>query len=326
MGARLGEAGTRSADIMSRRVLITGAGGYLGSALSDRLEKSGCRPLRMVRRATGAADEIVGSVADADLWSRSLEDVDTVFHLAAHEHRHGMVEQPLQDLEINVMGTLLMLERCRQLARPPRIVFASTSNIVGSPKEQPVDETTPDDPLTAFAISKLTSELLLRHYGRTYGLSSITCRLVNVYGPSAETIAMQRSALNSMIFRALREGMIRLFGNHGCRRDYLYVDDVVDALLTAAAFADPGAGRYLIGSGTGATFDELAELIADAVQSVGRGRPSIEIDESMLLEPLAWRELIADSSRFSSLTGWLPRVGLGDGVGRTIGAISLGSN
>lgn len=283
-----------------QRIVITGAAGYLGSTLAARL--GGAEP---------------GDVTDPAFWERVLPGAEVVFHLAAHEHRHGAETSAMDDLAVNAGSTLRMLETCRIHGYRPRIVFASTSNIAGRPAVQPVDESAPDDPRTLFAIHKLTAEHMLRHYGRTHGIESAICRFVNVYGAGASRELALRSALNRMIDGALRSGTLRLFANRGCRRDYLHLDDAIDALVAAAGAASREPLSYLVGSGEATTFAEAAALIADAVESCGRPRPAVTLDEQTALEDVAWRELVADSSAFRAATGWRAAVALRDGIRRT---------
>src|SRR5262249_4833517 len=156
--------------------------------------------------------------------------------LAAFEHKRGSEFAPAIDLAVNAGATLNLLECCRSRGLKPRIVFASSANIYGQPTRLPVDESFPDQPLTLFAIHKLTSEQYLRFYAREFGIPSVSLRLSNLYGCFHHTSreVVDRVVLNRIMGRALRGDSLELYRNRDKVRDYLHIEDVVSALLAAA--------------------------------------------------------------------------------------------
>jgi nucleoside-diphosphate-sugar epimerase len=308
-------------------VLVTGGTGYIGSALARRIGPACRRLVILGRRATcdlaflGAdvgAEYVSGDVARQETWDGLLDGVNVVFHLAAFEHAHGSAHDPQRDLSVNALSVLHLLEACRALANPPRIVLASSANVFGAVPRLPVDEDVPERPLTLFGVHKLTAERYVQTYAAR-GVPGVALRLANVFGPSARPELRQRVVVNRLIGQALASGPLRLFENRACRRDYLYVDDALSAFL--AAGVEPGVtdGRaFVVGSGVGRRIEDAVGVVAERV-SARTGRP-VEVieDRSVRIDPSERREFVADAGRFAEATGWRAQVSFVDGVDSTI--------
>ena len=312
----------------NKRILITGAAGYLATNLILQLREIDCHIIRvdlpgaMFTPVTGKAcvDDIEGNISHCAVWMANLESVDVVFHLAAYEHKHGSEFNPIPDLEVNSLSVLHLLEVCRLKKYSPRIIFASSSNLVGLPAQLPINETFQDDPLTIYAIHKLASERYLQYYTREFGQHSIALRLANVYGPVLNIQASVRVVLNRIIYRALKGEKILLYRNSACIRDYVWIDDVVAAFLAAACIGNEYAtGQYyLIGSGSGYPIADVLRMIADKVAQHTGKKTIIEEDINATLEPIEWRNFVADTSRFTEATGWKAGITLDEGIDRVI--------
>lgn len=301
----------------NKKVVITGAGGQIGSLLARRMSAFG-GPLKLIfRSVSGAAPEkaevFVLDLRARDIWGDIVSGADIVFHLAAHESKNFELET---DLEVNARSVLYLLEACRKQKKPPHIVFASSSNVVGAPSKMPVDESFKDNPLTIYAIHKLMAEEYLKFYADNFGIPSITLRLANVYGPSTSFELSLRSSLNKMINSAARNSTLALFANKDKTRDFLHIDDAVDAFVAAGAVNHPLGEVCIVGSERGETFEKIAEMITDAVKRFGR-EVAVSVDESSPLSAAEMREFIADSSKFRKLTSWKPQVKLEDGIAMT---------
>ena len=313
-----------------RTILITGGRGYIGSALTQSLAEINCK-LILFDQSTGDAwrpegqrAEVVllkGDVSTPQSWSDVLPGVDYVFHLAAKEYFYRSEYDPEQDLQFNALPILRLLEVCRLQSYRPKIVFASSANLFGLADTLPVNEDNRDNPLTMWAVHKLTAENYLRLYAQQFGLESITLRLANVYGPTARWSAMDRVVLNKVIAKALNGEALVTYANRSCVRDYVFLDDIVMAFMLAGICCGSTKNLvYVIGSGEGKSIADVWQLIADCVKShIGQNVP-IRSDDSVKIEPLELRNFVADTHRFHDATGWEPRTGLTQGIDRTVRA------
>ena len=311
-----------------RTILVTGAGGYIGSALVEALLQVRCRLLLLVRPgsnvdwpedATAGFTVLYGYVQDRETWREALDGADYVFHLAAHEHKHGAEFNPSLDLKVNTLSVLHLLEECRERGLSPRIIFASATNITGLTSTVPVNESVPDNPLTAFAINKIAAERYLHYFNREFHLQTVPLRLANVYGPATDHEVARRVVLNKIMTKAIRGETLSLFQNHGCIRDYAYIDDVVAAFLLAGIKEEVFTGQhYVIGSGEGWPIEDVVNLIADRAAMKTGCRPNVEMNVEEPLETVEWRNFVADSSSFKTATGWSHSTSLIEGIDRTI--------
>ncbi|MZH02850.1 MAG: NAD-dependent epimerase/dehydratase family protein [Nitrospinae bacterium] len=224
------------------------------------------------------------------------------------------------DLEVNTLAVLHLLEVCRLKKYFPRIVFASSSNLVGLPDKLPVNESCQDNPSTIFAINKLFSEKYLKYYAREFGQHSIVLRLANVYGPVLDIQASIKVVLNRIICRALKGEKLFLYRNSACIRDYVWIEDVVAAFHAAVCLGNEHATgqHYLIGSGNGYQISDVMTMVVDKVTQQTGKKIVIEKDTNEILEAIEWRNFVADTSSFKKVAGWESRVSLDEGIDRTI--------
>jgi nucleoside-diphosphate-sugar epimerase len=311
-----------------KTILITGASGYLATSLINSLKTIDCKIVRLSRKnklgpITGNARivDIAGDIRTKEIIEKALKQhIDVIFHLAAYEHNHGSEFNPILDLEINTLAILHLLEVCRLKKYVPRIVFASSSNLVGLPAQLPVNETCQDNPSTIFALHKLFSEKYLQYYAREFGQHSIVLRLANVYGPVCNMQASVGVVLNRLIDRALKGEKLFLYRNGDCIRDYVWIDDVVAAFHAAACLGNQYATgqHYLIGSGSGYQISEVMTMIADKVAQRTGQKTAIEKDANERLEAIEWRNFVADTGAFNEATGWKAIISIDEGIDRTI--------
>ncbi len=311
-----------------KKILVTGASGYLATSLIHSLKTIDCKIVRLSRKnkldpITGNARivDIEGDIRAKECIEEALKQhVDIIFHLAAYEHNHGSEFNPILDLEVNTLAVLHLLEECRLKKYVPRIVFASSSNLVGLPTHLPVNETCQDNPSTIFAIHKLFSEKYLQYYSREFGQHSIVLRLANVYGPVFNIQVSIKVVLNRIICRALKGEKLFLYRNSACIRDYVWVEDVVAAFHAAVCMGNEYATgqHYLIGSGSGYQISEVMTMIADKVAQHTGQKITIEKDTNETLEAIEWRNFVADTSNFKEVTGWEASISLDKGIDRTI--------
>lgn len=311
-----------------KTILVTGSAGYLATSLIAQLQDADCCIIRLDRpgarfmpiKGKARVQDIEGDIRARAVWEKVLANVDIVFHYAAYEHKHGSEFNPILDLEVNALSVLHLLEVCRSRQLYPRVVFASSSNLIGLPSQLPVNETFPDNPLTIYAIHKSISEKYLQYYAREFDQHSIILRLANVYGPVSNVQASVRAVLNRIICKAVRDEKIVAYQNRSCIRDYVWIDDVTAAFLVAAKLGDEYAtGQYyLIGSGQGHRILDVLGMIANRVEKRAGKRLVVEEDLNEKLETIEWRNFVADTTRFAQATGWKASVSLAEGIDRTI--------
>ncbi len=315
-----------------KTILVAGAGGYLGSALLAALQTIPCRVVALTSSSLNFAaglsqdqevTKLKSDLAQPGSWIEPLrsERPDIVINLAAYEHRRGSPHAPAQDLAVNAATMLDLLETCRLLELKPQIVLASSTNLSGCPASLPVNEDFPDQPLTLYSIHKLAAEQYLKYYSSTYGIPGVVLRFANVYGPLAkgQREIASRVVLNRIMLQALDGGPLQLYGNQHCRRDFVYVDDAVRALCAAGGSLTLNDGsHYVIGSEEGMTLGQIVNLVADKVEAISGRRPETRLMEEAALEPIEWREFVADCTRMRTRTGWSPRIGLREGIDRTL--------
>lgn len=300
-----------------KKVLIVGAGGMIGSCLAQKLSTAGCS-LHLVYHSPpenppqGTKVSVL-DISQPEVWNELVGN-DVIFHLAAHES--GAFE-PEKDFQVNSLSVLYMLEACRRKQAAPKIVFASSSNLVGAPEKMPVDESFKDNPLTIFAIHKLLAEEYLQLYFNDFGIPSVALRLTNVYGSSSNVSLSLHSTLNKMINNAVRGKPLKLFANKDKIRDFLYIDDAVEAFLTGGTIDNKKSGVYIVGSEEGEKFKTIVELIAELVSKTMGNQPEIIVDEQTPIKLVEMRNFVANSTKFKNLTSWKPETNLKSGLQKT---------
>jgi len=304
------------------RILVTGAAGFIGSNLVDRLldddhEVLGIDNLSHGTRANLPDSELGAgrgfSFIEADVtdprFVETVADVEVICHLAAQIDVRVSVRDPIEDARLNVLGTINVLEAARQ-AGVRKVVFASSGgSIYGEPKKLPVDETAPVNPLSPYAASKVCGETYLGMYHALYGLETTALAPSNVYGPrqdpygEAGVVAVFGNAL-------LRGRQATIFGDGSAVRDYVYVDDLTDAF--ARAIGDVGDGRrFHIGTGVGTSVRDLhtaVAAVAGAADNPIFGTPRLGELQAIVLNVDAARDRL----------GWMPQTTLEAGLAKTL--------
>jgi UDP-glucose 4-epimerase len=303
-----------------KRVLVTGGAGFLGSGLCHALLRLGAHPAAldaMIDTSGANAANVEGfPLLPLDLRHDDLraacEGADAVLHCAAQISHAGSMADPLADLAHNATGTLRLLLALRDHAPAARLVVASTRQLYGRPRALPVDEAHPIAPPDANAVSKWAAEqyALLEH--RIHGRHVAALRLTNCYGPRLRVKDHRQTFLGIWIRRVLEGEAFEVWGGEQTR-DLAYLDDVVAAFLLAAE-RDACAGRaFNIGGAPPVTLRALAGMLAEA----GGGR-FVTRDFPADRAAIDIGSYAADDSAFRGATGWVPRIGLGDGLQRTL--------
>jgi dTDP-glucose 4,6-dehydratase len=308
----------------NKTVLVTGAGGFIGSHLVERLFAEGARVrafvrynsrgdaglLRQLPPETLAQIEIVGGdIRDSSAILQASEGVDIFFHLGALISIPYSYLHPREVTESNIIGTLNALMACQQ-NKVGRLIHTSTSEVYGTARYAPINEAHPLQGQSPYSASKIGADKLAESFYLTYNLPVVTVRPFNTFGPRQSA----RAVIPTIITQALAGKTIRL-GNLDTTRDFTYVEDTVDGFIKAAEV--PGAEGQTLNLGTGAEIrvGELAGRIIQMTASPAR----VEVDAKRLRpEKSEVLRLISDNSLARAALGWSPRFSLDEGLGRTI--------
>jgi NAD dependent epimerase/dehydratase len=307
-----------------RSVLVTGAGGFIGGHLVERLVEDGARVRALVRynsrnergtldwidpEITGDVDVVLGDLRDIESVERVTAGVEVVFNLAAQIAIPYSFVNPRDFFETNVLGTLNVAQASLR-AGVPKIVHTSTSEVYGTARVVPITETHPLEPQSPYAASKVASDKLMDAWHRSYELPVCVLRPFNTFGPRQSA----RAVIPTIITQALAGGTLRL-GSLYPRRDLTYVTDTVAGFLSAAD-TDATVGRtFQLGTGHDVSIGEIVDRVGEIL-----GRElTVELDPERVRPVESEVErLISDPALAHELTGWRPEVDLREGLELTI--------
>jgi len=305
-----------------KKVLVTGAGGFIGSHLTERLVEMGADVRAFVHyNALGKwgwldespiCDDIEvtsGDVCDRDSVRQAMRDIEIVFHLAALIGIPYSYYAPASYVRTNIEGTLNVLQSAREL-RVERVVHTSTSETYGTARRVPIDEDHPLQGQSPYSATKIGADKLAEAFYLSFGLPVVTVRPFNAFGPRQSA----RAVIPTIITQCLTSDVVRL-GNLHPTRDLTYVSDTVEGFISAASTAAAVGRTINVGSGNEISIGDLAKLIIGLI-----GRPAnIESDERRVRPTDSEvQRLVADNTLARELLGWKPTVSLEEGLKRTI--------
>mgnify|MGYP001314430699 CR=1 FL=1 len=310
-----------------KKILVTGASGYLSTNLVHSLKDVDCTVIRLSRKSVlppikGNVNIIdyQGDIVCRETWERVLGEVDIIYHMAGQTSVYVAEEKSLDDMEVNATSMLLLLEVCREKKINPLIVFSGTSTEVGIPEKLPVNETFLDRPITLYDLHKLMAENYLKLFCRYGCVSGVSLRLTNVYGPGPQSGSKDRGFLNQMMRKALVGEPLTIYGKGEFIRDYIFIEDAINAFLSVPMNLSKTNGKhFIIGSGEGKSISQAVAIVAELVRE-SRGI-SVSIEHTTPphnLSPIESRNFIADSSGFKQATGWEPQYPLKKGIDLTL--------
>jgi UDP-glucose 4-epimerase len=310
----------------NRRVLVLGGLGFIGSNLTLALVERGAEVMVVDSMVPGQGanwfniepvrDRVAVNIADIrDRQSLSVlvRGHEVIFSLAAQVSHIASMRDPLTDHDINCRSQLSVLECCRQHNPSVRIIFTSTRQLYGRPRYLPVDEQHPIAPVDVNGVSKCAAEMYYRLYYQVYGLRSVILRLTNTFGPRLNLRGTGQGFLNVFFRQALTQSRIRIFGTGLQRRDFNYVDDVVDALLLAGADGRLDGEVFNLGH---PEHHSLLELVAILQKHSGVDSACVPFPKDYAAIDMG--DYYGDFSRFREATGWTPRCDLKTGVAATL--------
>lgn len=284
-----------------KNILITGGTGYIGSLLVESFNSIDCTVIV-------SNDD----VSNKSTWEDIINpEIDFVFHLAAVEVGSDTVER---DLNVNTVSVLHMLQTCVEKKCNPKIIFSSSTNVFGDVDEDIVNENIKSNPQVEWSAHKLLAENYIRIYSSRYGLKTVVLRLPNVYGPVPKRETINRMVINKVIKYGIENKQLKLYSNKDCYRDFIFVEDVVDAFMKIGLADDDvfDGSFFVVGSNELVTISDVWNIITDKI-----GEVSTLVDD-VELNPIEMRSFVGDYTKLNEAVGWKPKVNLETGIERTV--------
>ncbi len=312
-----------------KRILVTGGLGFIGSNLVRKLlaEEAHVTVLDSLIPEYGGNEFNladlrdhegliinISDVRDPHSMERLVADHEILFNLAGQTSHLDSMENPFNDLDVNAKAQLSILEACRKVNPEVKIVFASTRQIYGRPQYLPVDEKHPWHPVDVNGVNKMAGEWFHIVYNDVYGIRASVLRLTNTYGPRMRVKDARQTFLGIWI-RLLLEGKpIKVFGDGKQRRDYNYVDDVVEALLLAASDQRANGKIFNLGSPEALSLEDSARIMTEQV----RGSFYEKIPFPPNRKAIDVGDFVCDPSAFCETFGWKPKTTFAQGIEKTL--------
>lgn len=297
--------------------LITGAAGFLGAALANRLAREGHTVRGLDDLSTGNSQALSpdvlftrGDVNDRPkLWTL-LQEVDCVYHLAARVSVPESMLYPREYNAVNVTGTVSLMEAMRDVG-VRRVVFISSGAVYGDQEAQPLQEDIPPKPHSPYAVSKLASEYYVRTIGALWEIETVSLRVFNAYGPGQHLPASHPPVIPYFLHQAMRRGTLVVHSEGVQTRDYVFLDDVLSAMIAAATAPNINHTIINVGSGTETSIRELVRLVLEIT------RGDAEVINNPHSDPGVSR-MCADLTLAREKLGYRPRVPLREGLRLTL--------
>jgi UDP-glucose 4-epimerase len=296
------------------RILITGGAGFIGSHLANELQRRG-HYVRVLDDVSGGDPARLhegvnfnrGDVRDLPrLWSL-LQGVDVVFHLAALVSVPASVLYPREYNDVNVGGTVTLLEACRDVGSIKRVVLASSGTVYGDHSRQPVYETMETRPAVPYAVSKVAAEQYLFTIGRLSHFETVALRIFNAYGPGQPLPPAHPPVIPQVMQQVLGKGSVVVYGDGSQTRDFVYIDDVVDGLIAAALVPDVNQQIINVGSGVETAVNDLVAAISAITDLKANVLYNHESTGGLA-------RLVADLHKAKQVLGYRPRTQLEAGL------------
>ena len=297
----------------NKKVLVIGGSGFIGSNLVQKFIDIGVDVSmfdKKIRTSLKQYQPYPGDLRDF----KSVENVikqkfDLVFHCAGYSGQIPSQENPYQSFESNVVGTINLLESVRKYSGATKILLIGSRLEYGKPHYLPVDENHPTEPISFYGIDRLTSSMYALHYSKTYEMPVVIFRVSNAYGPHPAFHFTHYNVINSFIDSAIKKKALTIFGKGQQIRDYLYIDDLTEALLLAGANKRANSQIYNVGYGKPITFKKMLKIIAH--------RANVNIEHSPW--PSSYRQLetgdyVTDIRKIRQHLHWGPKISPEQGV------------
>lgn len=313
--------------LAGKRIMITGGLGMIGSTLAHKLvqyeahvtivdaliEPYGANLFNL----NGIRDRVELSITDIRDQAAIrflVKDKDIIFNFAAQVSHNDSINDPFLDADINYMGHLNVVENVRRYNPQAKILYAGSRLQFGAIDSVPVNEAQPLRPKTPYAFNKTVAENMYRYYYEIHGIPFVSFRIANPYGIRCQMKHAKYSIVNFFIRQAMEHKTLTIFGEGEQLRDYIYVEDLVDAFVLAAVHDDASGHVFNVGSGTGTRFKDMVNTV---VEVVGSGEVKhVPWPEHYL--NVETGDYITDISKISTVLGWEPSTDLADGIEKTV--------
>lgn len=311
----------------NKRVLITGGLGFIGSNLAIELIKLGANVQIMDAMISPYGANIFNIKEIKDKIKISKEDIrnyrsvkknvaqkEYIFHLAGQVSPIISMKNPLLDNEINCVGTLNILNAVKEVNPGAKIIFAGSRAEIGNPKFFPVNENTVPFPENIYGADKLVCEHYLRIYYQAYGIKTVSLKINNVYGERCQMKSSHYGIVNLFINYIFENKAIPIYGEGKQTRDYIYIADLINAMVKSAISNKTNGQMYLVGSGEEIKFIDMVKTV---IKVMGQGKYKF-VNFPVLLSRIDTKRFCCDISKIKLDTGWRPKYNLSRGIEQTV--------
>lgn len=311
----------------NKKVVVFGGAGMIGSTLTNELVRKGAKVtvvdamlplyggnLFNLKDVIKEIDFLQGDIRDLEVVEKVVKNKDFVFNFAAQVSYVRSNKEPFLDLDINCRGALNILESCKKLNKSARILFASSRFVYGSIKYNPVDEAHPFNCLSIYGIHKLAVEKYHNFYNEAFGLDTVCLRISNPYGPRQQMKHNEWGIVNWFIRLAIDKKPLTIYGEGKQERDYVFVEDIAKAFISAAESPRTKGKIYNVGAGKGTPFIYMAQSIKKEIKDVKIQKVEWPKDRYFV----ETGDYVADITKIINDTNWKPKVDFDEGIKRTI--------
>lgn len=310
-----------------KNILITGGLGFIGSSIALKMVQLGAEVtlvdamipdyggnLFNIEPIKGKVTINFSNIADVTSMNYLVRDKDYIFHCAGQVCHVMSLSDPFPDIEYNIKGTAILMEACKKNNPKVKVIKTGTRGQYGPATRLPVNEDAPTNPKGIYEISNLTAEKIMKVYNDIHGIKTVLLRLTNIYGPRSQMKHSRFGVVNWFVRQAIDSETIKIFGDGTILRDFLYIDDCVDAVLMSA-ISENAVGEILnVGVDKPTSFLDLIKLIIKIAKS-GSCEFAEFSPERKVQEP---GNFYSDINKIKKLTGWEPKTNLKDGLAKTI--------
>lgn len=307
----------------NKTVAITGGGGYIAGAIIAALKKTPAKIIRVSRRDL-EEDYLVKSlkmdVQTREFWDEVVNVSDIIIHLAGNTSVYAAAKEPAESLNSTVLPLTHLIAAAQKARRKPRVVYASTATVYGINNKGPLLENVLPDPATTYDLHKFFAERQLKFASENKILEGVSLRLANVYGPSpSKSASDDRGILNKIARFSLAGNNIQLYGDGNYLRDYIYIEDVVSAFLTAGVAKNVSGRSFNVATGRSVTIQDAFQMVVSQVKELTGNDTIIEyVDWPENVDPIEFRNFVASTSNFKEIAGWSSKINIEDGICKMI--------